>query len=157
MTRSRPSILILLAILGGGIAWLIETALVTNSMPMIIPPVTLAVALGLIGLIVIGIAVPVYRVVTRTAKSPIDPFYATRVVLLAKASSITGALLGGAALAVVFFVLSRPVMAGVGSISLSVVSAAGALILLIGGLVAEKMCTLPPEDEDTPGTTPTPS
>ncbi|MBK0296600.1 DUF3180 family protein, partial [Bacillus sp. S34] len=38
---------------------------------------------------------------------PVDPLYATRVVVLAKASSICGALFGGFALGLVVYLLTR--------------------------------------------------
>ena len=148
MKRSSPSILILLAILGGAAGWFFEVARVAMGQPVILPPVTLAVVLGLIGIIIVIYAVPVYRVVRGTARKPVDPFYATRVVLLAKASSITGALLGGVGAGILVFLLSRSVVAGVGSVSIAVATVVGAAILLAGGLVAEKMCTLPPDDDE---------
>jgi hypothetical protein len=147
VTRSRPSILVLLAILGGAAGWFLEVARVASGAPIIVPPYTLAVALGLIGVIIVLYAIPVWRVVSGTAKKPVDPFYATRVVLLAKASSITGALLGGVAGGIVVFLLSRSVIAAVGSVSMAAFTTLGAAVLLAGGLIAEKMCTLPPDDD----------
>jgi len=149
VTRTRPSILLLLAVLGGGVGWLLETVLVSVGSPAFIPPYTLAVALALIGVIVVVIARPVYRAVRRTATSRVDPFYATRAVVLAKASSLTGALFGGVALGVLVFLLTRSVVPAGGSIAMTIVTVAGSLILLVGGLIAEKMCTLPPDDDDS--------
>ncbi|MCU1543788.1 MAG: hypothetical protein JWM50_1653 [Microbacteriaceae bacterium] len=148
MTRTRPSILLLLAVLGGGAGWFMETALVASGRPTFIPPITLAAALALIGVIVVLLALPVYRVVRGTAKTRVDPFYATRAVVLAKASSLTGTLLGGAALAVTIFLLTRSVIPPVGSVALAVATTVAGVVLLAGGLIAEKMCTLPPSDDD---------
>ena len=148
MTRTRPSILVLMALLGGVAGWFLETALVASGRAAFIPPVTLAAALALIGVIVVVLALPVYRVVKGTAKSRVDPFYATRAVVLAKASSLTGALLGGAALAVLLFLLTRSVIPPVNSLALAIATAVAAIVLLVGGLIAEKMCTLPPGDDD---------
>ena len=148
MTRTRPSMLLLLALLGGGAGWFLETVLVSAGSPAFIPPYTLAVALALIGVIVVVIARPVYRAVRRTATTRVDPFYATRVVVLAKASSLTGAIFAGMALGVLLFLLTRSVVPAGGTIAMTVVTVAGALILLAGGLIAEKMCTLPPDDDD---------
>jgi hypothetical protein len=155
VTRTRPSVLALLAVLGGAAGWFLEVARVASGAPVIVPPYTLAVVLALIGVIIVIYAVPVWRVVRGTARKSVDPFYATRVVLLAKASSLTGALLGGGAGGIVVFLLSRSVIAGVGTVSMAILTAVGAAILLAGGLIAEKMCTLPPDDE-TPDTTAAP-
>jgi hypothetical protein len=87
-------------------------------------------------------------VVKGTAKSRVDPFYATRAVVLAKASSLTGALLGGAAVAVLVFLLTRSVIPPVSSLALAIATVVAGIVLLVGGLIAEKMCTLPPTDDD---------
>lgn len=148
MTRTRPSLLILLAILGAGAGWLLETALVAGGRATFVPPVTLAAALALIGVIVVVIALPVHRVVRGTAKTRIDPFYATRAVVLAKASSLTGALLGGVAVAILVFLLTRSVIPPVGSLAQAIATVVAGILLVAGGLIAEKMCTLPPSDDD---------
>jgi hypothetical protein len=47
-------------------------------------------------------------------------------------------------------VLTRPVPAPSASVWLSVAAAVSAVILLVGGLIAEYFCTLPPpKDEET--------
>jgi hypothetical protein len=148
VTRTRPSILVLLAVLGGGAGWFLETALVAGGRPTFIPPVTLAAALALIAVLVVLLALPVYRVVRGTAKTRVDPFYATRAVVLGKASSLTGALLGGAALAILLFLLTRSVIPPVGSLAMAIATTVAGVMLLAGGLIAEKMCTLPPSDDD---------
>ncbi len=148
MTRTRPLHLIVLAALGGTLAWFLETALTATGRPIVIPPVTLALALGLIGAIVIVMALPVRRVARRVEGARVDPFYATRVVMLAKASSLSGALLGGAGLGITAYLLGRSVIPGVGSVTLALASTAGAVVLLVAGLVAEHMCTIPPDDDD---------
>lgn len=147
MTRTTPLPLVLLAVLGGAAMWFVEVALTASGHPIIVPPVTLAIALVLIGVLVIVMALPVRRVSRGVPNARIDPFYATRVVMLAKASSLSGALLTGAALGIAVYLLSRSVVPGVGSIVLAFASAAGAAVLLVAGLVAEHMCTIPPDDE----------
>jgi hypothetical protein len=137
-----------MAILGAVAGWFLETALVVTGRAAFIPPVTLAAALALIGVIVVVLALPVYRVVKGTAKSRVDPFYATRAVVLAKASSLTSALLGGAAVAVLVFLLTRSVIPPVSSLALAIATVVAGIVLLVGGLIAEKMCTLPPTDDD---------
>jgi hypothetical protein len=140
--------LLLLAVLGAGAGWFLETALVSAGSPAFIPPYTLAIALAGIGVIVVFIARPVYRAVRRTATTRVDPFYATRAVVLAKASSLTGALFAGVAVGALVFLLTRSVVPAGGAIAMTIVTIAGSLVLLAGGLIAEKMCTLPPDDDD---------
>ena len=150
MTRTRPSVLLLLGAAGAVLGWFVELALVASGRPAVIPPITLGVAVGLIGVLIVLLALPISRVTRKVAGAHVDPFYATRVVLLAKASSLAGALVTGLAAAILVFLLTRSVLPAVGSVSMAVVTLVGAIVLLAGGLVAEKMCTLPPED-DEPG------
>ncbi len=147
MSRTKPLHLVLLAAFGGIAAWLLETVLAASGRAVLLPPVTLAIALVLIGAIVVIMALPVRRVSRRVEGAKVDPFYATRVVMLAKASSLSGALLGGAGLGIAFYLLGRTVLPGVGSITMAFACAAGAILLLVAGLVAEHMCTIPPDDD----------
>jgi O-antigen ligase len=146
--RTRPLTLVLLAVLGGGIAWLAETALASSGRPILIPPFTLSVALILIGAIIVVMAVPVRRVSRGVANARIDPFYATRVVMLAKASSLSGALLGGGGIGIVGYLLSRSVLPAAGSVTMGLATALGAILLLVAGLVAEHWCFIPPDDDE---------
>ncbi len=148
MTRTNPLHLVLLVGFGGIIMWGIETMLAASGRAVLVPPFTLGVALVLIGVVVVLMALPVRRVSRRVPGSSVDPFYATRVVIIAKASSLAGALLAGGGLGVGVFLLSRPVLPAVGSITMAFAAALGAVVLLVAGLVAENMCTIPPDDPD---------
>lgn len=150
MTRTRPLHLVLLGLLGGVLLWFVEVALAATGQPVVIPPFTLGVALLLIGVLIVVMAVPVWRVTRRVPGARVDPFYATRVVMLAKASSLGGALLGGAGAGIVIYLLSRSVLPGVGSVTMAFATTIGAVLLLVAGLVAEHMCTIPPDDDESP-------
>ena len=76
---------------------------------------------------------PVRRA-TKTESARVDPFYATRVLVFAKASALTGALLLGAALGALVFLVTRPII-GVGSVAIVGASVLGAIVLLVGGLI----------------------
>ena len=150
MRRTSPLNLVLLAVGGAAAAWLIETALVSSGRPAAVPPLTLAIALLVIAVAVVAAAIPVRRVARGRPGARVDPIYATRVLVLAKAAAITGAILVGVAGGVLAFLLTRPVL-GVGSLWLAVLAAAASAAVLAGGLVAENMCRIPPDrDEDGP-------
>lgn len=149
MRPTSVPVLLVLAAVGAAVGWIVEAGLVAMGRAIAVPPVTLSVSLALVAVVIIGMAVPVFRVVRGTATKRVDPFYATRVVVLAKASSLGGALLAGGALAILGFVLTRSIVPAVGSVALTIAASVCAVALLIAGLVAEKMCTLPPQDDDT--------
>jgi hypothetical protein len=137
------------AVIGAAAAWLLEVAQIASSQPALVPPVTLAVALAVIGGLDIALALPIRRAVRARERGRIDPFYATRVALIAKASSISGSLIAGAGAGILVFLLSRSVVAGVGSIVMATATIVGSVILLAGGLIAERLCSNPPDDDES--------
>ncbi|WBU37554.1 DUF3180 domain-containing protein [Homoserinibacter sp. YIM 151385] len=155
MKRTRPLALVSLGAIGVAVGFLLETLLVAGGRLRFEPPVTLPIALVLIGGLVVAAAVPVWRSTRgepdERRRRRVDPFYATRVVVLAKASALGGALLTGAAVGILAWLLTRSVLAGVGSTVMAAAAAVGALLLLVAGLVAEHLCTVPPDDDEPGG------
>lgn len=151
MRRTRPSVLIILAVLGVAVGWLLETALAAMGQPIIVPPATLSVALVGIGAIVLAVGWPIRQVVRGIRKGPIDPFRAMRILVLAKASSLSGALIGGWAAGVLLYLASRPVLPPDTALLLVGSSAVAAVLLLSSGLVVEHWCRIPPSKDDEAG------
>ncbi|WP_223692219.1 DUF3180 domain-containing protein [Leifsonia poae] len=148
MKRSRPTPLIGLGVAGAVVGFLIELGAAGSGVAVFIPPLTLPITLVVIAVIVVAFAIPIRRATHGRAGRPIDPFQAMRVVVLAKACSLAGALLTGAGVGILIYLLSRAVLPAGNAIWLSVAATVGSAVLLIAGLVAEHMCTLPPEDDD---------
>ncbi|WP_246140049.1 DUF3180 family protein [Protaetiibacter larvae] len=153
MTRTRPGALVLLAGIGAVAAFLLQLGLGALGYSKLVPQLSLSVTLAVIAVVVVALAVPIRRATRSTVKRRVDPFYATRVVLIAKASSITGSLLAGGAAGVLVELLVRPVSAS-SSVWSAVAMLVAALLLLAAGLVAESLCTVPPDDDERhpPGT-----
>lgn len=147
MKPTTASSLAAVWLVGAVLAYSAEVVLVRVGEPLITPPTTLAVALVLLGVIIPLLAWPV-RQVTRSRKkqAPVDPFYATRVLLVAKAGSLTASALAGGGLGVVVFLLGRMVVVWP-QVVVSVLTIAGGVIMMVGALVAERWCVLPPTDE----------
>jgi hypothetical protein len=143
---TRPTALIALAIIGGALVYAAELILVRLGSPIITPPVTLAVALALLGVIIPILAWPI-RQATRGDKTTlvVDPFYATRVLLISKAGSLTAASLSGGALGVLVFLLGRMVIVWP-QVVVSSLAIVGGLVMLAGALIAERWCVVPPSD-----------
>jgi hypothetical protein len=147
--RTRPTPLIGLGVAGLVIGFLVELGAAGAGLAVFIPPLSLPITLVAIAAIVIGFAIPIRRATHAKTRTRIDPFRAMRVAVLAKACSLSGALLTGSGIGVLAYLLSRSVLPASGSIWQAAAATLGAAILLAAGLVAEFLCTLPPEDDDT--------
>ncbi|QHC57657.1 DUF3180 domain-containing protein [Rathayibacter sp. VKM Ac-2760] len=150
MKRTRISTLLGLGLVGAVAGFLIDLAIASAGRPVLIPPLTVPLTLVVVAALVLGFAIPIHRATKGTLRRPIDPFRAMRVVVLAKASSLVGALLLGASGGVLVYLLSRPVIPSLGSVWQDVAAIVGAIVLLVAGLVAEHLCTIPPTDDDDP-------
>lgn len=151
MTFTKLSTLAIFALSGAAVVGLGQWAAARLGENALIPPITWGATLLLLGGIVLSLAWPVRQSVTLQVKtSLIDPLYATRVLLLAKASAVSGSGLAGGAVGVGVFFLSRPVVSAPALWSVGF-ALLGALVLMAGALVAERWCAYPPEDTGSRG------
>jgi len=148
MKRTRPTSLIGLGVLGLVVGFLGEFAAASSGLAVFVPPLTLPITLVAVAIIVVAFAVPIRRAVRGRSSRRIDPFQATRIVVLAKACGLSGALLTGAGIGILLFIFTRDVLPASNAVLLSALGTAGAVVLLVAGLVAEYFCTLPPDDKD---------
>jgi hypothetical protein len=145
VNRTRPLPLLVLAVLGLILGFTLETVLAAQGLAVLIPPLSLALALVLIAAVLLVLAWPV-RAAAR-GHTRVDPFYATRVVVLAKASALAAALLSGAAAGILTYLLSRAVLP-LGSTLTTGATLIAAAILVSAALVAEHLCSLPPNEDE---------
>lgn len=147
MTRTHATTVIALGLLGVVVGYLLELAAAASGAAVFVPPLSLPITLVAIAGFVVILAVPIRRAVTGASKVRIDPFRAMRVAVLAKSSALAAAVLLGAGLGILAYLLTRSATPAVSSIWLAVAMAVGAAIMLAAGLVAEYFCTLPPGDD----------
>jgi hypothetical protein len=155
MTRTKATTLVVLVVIGTGAGLVLQAVLAALSMPKLRPEFTLAVTLVVIGAAVVALALPVRRATRGNPAHRVDPFYATNVVGFAKASALGGALLGGFGLGLVVELVFRSGAPG-SDLYLRVSSVfVGGLILMVAGLIAEFLCTVPKRPDDDPDVGPT--
>lgn len=169
MRRTSPPALVFLGFVAAVLGWTLESWLVSTGRSMLVPPLTLPVTLVVLAAVLLILAWPVRRYTRELhdraeraaaaeregraleespqdpSRKRVDPQLAIRVLALAKASSLTSSLIGGASVAILLFVATRPVVTfdnafGAGA------SLVGAIALLVAGLLAESWCALPPSD-----------
>ncbi|WP_144715161.1 DUF3180 domain-containing protein [Curtobacterium pusillum] len=150
MKPTRASTLVSVALVAAVAGFALDAVLASRQAPTLFLSPPLGVTLALIGIAVVLMARPVRRHARDGAgrQRPVDPLYATRVVVLAKASSICGALFGAFGLGLLVYLLTRSAFPSLGSILPNVVAVGGGLVLTVCALVAERMCIAPPEDDD---------
>lgn len=152
MKPTTPGLPAALAGAGAVLAYLLEVGLVASGRPTLVPPLTFPVSLVVIAVVVIALGWPIRQTLRGHRTTRLDPFRAMRVVLLAKASVLMGALLGGASLGIIAHLLSRPVLPAGSDVGSTVFSAVAALAAVGAGLLVEQWCRLPPDaDEDDTG------
>lgn len=146
MRRTSAVALVGIAIAGGAVGWLLQVGLASGGAPSFQPPVTLYSVLFVLAIILVLLGRPVRRLVRGKAKRPVDPFFATRVLLLAKASGLAGALLVGTAVGLLGYAVSRTGSFSTPAFWPDVLLGLGSLALCIAGLVVEWWCHIPPQD-----------
>jgi hypothetical protein len=147
--RTSPGALIIAAVLGTGAGYLTDQLLTSGGNPTFSPMVTLPILLLLLGAIVVVLALPIRRATRGTAAAaPVNPFRALRIAMLAKASSLVGAALGGFGAGLLLFLLTRPVTPALGSLGTIIATAVSGALLVAAALVAEHLCTIRKDDDD---------
>lgn len=147
MKQTSPLTIVFAVILGAAVGWLLEVGLVSSGAAVLVTPPFFAAVVLIFAVAIIAVAVPVRRVAKRVPGAKVDPFYATRVVVLAQAAAITGALLSGSTLGMLVFLLTRPVIAG-STVLPAVLGAAASIALAVASIIAEWMCRVPPDADD---------
>lgn len=148
MKRTHASTLIAFTLSGLVIGYLGELSIVTAGSKALVPPLSLPITLVGVAVIVIVLAWPIRRAVKGKATKHLDPFRAMRTAVLAKACSLSGALVFGIGIGIALFVLTRSVLPAGETVWLAIATAVGSALLLAAGLIAEYFCTLPPDDTD---------
>jgi hypothetical protein len=145
--RTGAGILLTAAVIGIVVGFLIDQTLTATGAPTFTPSLMLPVLLVILGAVTVALAVPIRRATTGAAQR-VDPFHAVRIAMLARASSIVGAGVAGVAVGLILFLVSRPVLPSLGSVSAVIAAAIGGLLLVAAGLIAEHLCTIRKDDDD---------
>ena len=136
-------------------------ALIANGGSVPVAPNNLLISIPLIALVELAAAIPIFRYRRELAKfavsgkrpKRIDPFYAVRILALAKATAISGSLFTGFALSLVVLQATLPVLPD--SIWSNVVVLVESIVLTVAAYLIERACKLP-DDGETGATKPAP-
>ena len=137
------------------VTFVIVKAVIANGGSVPVAPKNLLISIPSIAIIELLAAIPIFRYrrelskFATTGKRPkrIDPFYAVRILALAKATAISGSLFAGFALSLVILQATLPVIPD--SIWLNAIALAESILLIVIAIIIERACKLP-EDSDAP-------
>ncbi|QIG38773.1 DUF3180 domain-containing protein [Microbacterium sp. 4R-513] len=148
MKRTGPAALVLSVAIGVATGFIVDQVLTAAGRPTFIPSISLPILLVLLGVFVVLLALPIRRATRGSAGTPVNPFRALRIAMLAKASSIVGAVFAGLGGGLSLFLLTRPVTPSLGSWGAVIVTIVSGALLVAAGLIAEHLCTIRKDDDD---------
>jgi hypothetical protein len=155
--------LLMPTVIAWSLIYVVVRLMIQNGASVPVATLTVLVTLPSIALLELVFAWPVLRYSKQMKKfvpggerpKRLDPFYATKVLALAKATSIAGALFLGAALGLVFMQLGAPVVPD--SIALNFVALVESVALIAVALFIERSCKIKDDGDSNSSTTETKS
>lgn len=148
MKNTGVGVLLGTAGLGVLVGFGIDQVLTATGRPTFTPSFLLPILLVMLGVATVLMALPIRRAITGARAEPVDPFRSLRVAMLAKASAVVGAAVAGVALGLLAFLFTRPVAPSLGSSGAVIAAIVGGAVLLVAGVIAERLCTIRKEDDD---------
>ncbi len=150
MRRTGAGILVIAAVLGAGVGFVLDQLFTAAGRATYVPTLSLPLLLVVVAVAVVLLALPVRRATRGRAPVPVNPFRALRVAMLAKAASIVGAAVAGFAVGLAVYALTRPSGPSLGSMGTTIATAVCGAILVAAALVAEHFCIIRKDDDDQP-------
>lgn len=126
---------------------LLQFGLTRSGQSPFIPPYSVAFALAVIAAALIVFGLRLRRMIA-DPKRMVDPFYAVRVLVSARAGALVGALFGGFGGGSALSLIGRSVPAPVDTWLPMIATLAAGLALVICAIIAERWCRVPPSDND---------
>jgi hypothetical protein len=154
MGPTRPSTLVIAGLAAMAVAWLLISRFYSDFRELPWLPIAVSVALAVLeGYLALTTRA---RLEHRPGREPVDPLAVARFVVLAKASSLTGAMFAGFYLGVLAWLLVEQARLGAADarssdLPTSAVGVVGALALTAAAIWLERACRVPPQDEDKQG------
>jgi cytochrome c oxidase assembly factor CtaG len=133
-------------------SFFVASFMVGRGLQVPVSPINLLITLAAISAVLLVLAIPIWRyrsaLKQSTSQRPkrVDPFYAVRVLLLAKASSLAGVLFASWHLGVVIFSLSGAVVVQ-NLVLQNTFGFIASAMLVVAALITEQICRLP-QDQD---------
>jgi Protein of unknown function (DUF3180) len=154
MRPTRWTTLVAIAVVATAVVWGLlsvwESIIGVVSLTL---PWTAPIALGFVAAVLLGVAISLRnRFADEIQRARVNPFFAARAAMFARAGSRTGALIAGAYIGVaLFYPPDLDVPARRDRVVVAAVSVLASLAVVAAGLYLERVCRLPEPPEDEPG------
>jgi hypothetical protein len=155
MKPTKLSLLLLISIPTTLAAFFVAGFMVGRGLQVPVSPANLLITLAAISAVLLALSIPIWRyrsaLKQNSSQRPkrVDPFYAVRVLLLAKASSLAGVLFASWHLGVVIFQFSGAVVVQ-GLVLQNAFGLVASVMLIVAALITEQICRLPQDQDPDP-------
>lgn len=155
MKPTKLSLLLLISLPTTIASFFAASFMVGRGLQVPVSPINLLITLAAIAAVLLALSIPIWRYRNALKQSStqrpkrVDPFYAVRVLLLAKASSLAGVLFASWHLGVVLFQLSGAVVVQ-GLVLQNALGFIASLMLIAAALITEQICRLPQDSDPDP-------
>ncbi|HEY2794426.1 MAG TPA: DUF3180 domain-containing protein [Micromonosporaceae bacterium] len=150
LAPTSPATLIVAALAAAAVGWIMIARDYGDFPRLTFRPAIITAGLG--ALEIIAAIATKSRIDRKPGTTPVNPLIVVRYVVLAKASSLVGALMGGFFGAVLIWLLSERtrLTAAANDLPAAIGNVIGAVILLVGALLLERACRVParPDEEN---------
>lgn len=148
LQRTHPLVVLAFAATGLAVGLVVQFARSGSGQPPLAPPYSLPATMVVLGAVLLTLAVLLRRRVSRPETGPVNPFQAVRVLAAARASQFVGGLIGGFGVGLLLSLAGRPVPTSVSIWVPMLATLIAAVALLVCGVIAERLCRVPPQDQD---------
>jgi len=145
---ARIGQVLLIAVASTAVSWLLLDAWAGSGGEPLPLPWTAVAGTAALAIAVVSLGVPVRRWVSGRRDRPLDPLYAARAFVLAKAAAYGGAVLTGWYAAQALALLPDIVGNRRTTFVLALLAAGAAVAISVAGLVVQRWCRVPPSDDD---------
>ncbi|MGG5172496.1 DUF3180 domain-containing protein [Pseudarthrobacter sp. J1738] len=150
MKSIRPIVLVAIAGALAVVAWVVSLMAAKYSFSTPLLPLSALITVGVIAALTLILGLRILRWKNNPSKTRLDPILAARTLLLAQAAAYAGAVLFGWHAGIVLDQLRfLAYSSGQANVWSGLIMAGGGLVMVAVGLVVERFCRVPPED-DTP-------
>ncbi len=156
MKQTQIMTLVAWAVSATTAGYLVPLVLINGGGSIPISPWSIVITLPLIAVALVIMAIPIYRyrkavleaAKTTSPKRPkrLNPFYAVRVLLLAKSIAISGSIFTGWHLGVVWLQVTSPVIPS--STMQNALALIGSFLMTVIALIVERICKVTEDSED---------